>query len=204
VIIRFSEPPYPAALKSFLGNGAPNSITGLGNLDLLKQDKLAIFCSASCPAKLISQTHDLVNRKLAELAVTVIGGFHSPPERECLRILFRGNQPIIICPARSLTKMRVQPEYKERLETGTLLFLSAFRSHRHRADVTLALRRNRFVAALAEHIFVPYAAPASKTERFCREIIAWNKRLYTFESDLNRNLLALGARPWDQKELGRG
>jgi hypothetical protein len=60
------------------------------------------------------------------------------------------------------------------------------------------------VAALAEHIFVPYAAPASKTERFCREIIAWNKRLYTFESDLNRNLLALGARPWDQKELGHG
>jgi predicted Rossmann fold nucleotide-binding protein DprA/Smf involved in DNA uptake len=204
VIIRFSEPPYPAALKSFLGNGAPNSITGLGNLDLLKQDKLAIFCSANCPAKLISQTHDLVNRKLAELAVTVIGGFHSPPERECLKILSRGKQPIIICPARSLTKMRVQPEHRKRLETGALLFLSAFKSHRHRADVTLALRRNRFVAALAEHIFVPYAAPASKTERFCREIIGWNKRLYTFESDLNRNLLALGARPWDQKEFGRG
>jgi len=32
----------------------------------------------------------------------VISGFHTPAEKECLRILLRGAQPIIICPARSI------------------------------------------------------------------------------------------------------
>jgi len=39
----------------------------------------------------------------------IIGGFYSPVEKECFRILLHGSQPIIICPARALPK-RVPPE----------------------------------------------------------------------------------------------
>ncbi len=39
----------------------------------------------------------------------------------------------------------------------------------------MALSRNRFVAAMADRILILYAAPASKTETFCREILGLEK-----------------------------
>ena len=97
--------------------------------------------------------------------------------------------------------MRIRTEYKKPLDEGRLLFLSSFRSHRHRSDIHMALTRNRFVAAIADRILVLYAAPASKTETFCREIVGWKKPLFALASDLNQNLIALGAKPLNVKEL---
>jgi predicted Rossmann fold nucleotide-binding protein DprA/Smf involved in DNA uptake len=191
---------YPAALRSYLGKHIPDSVSALGNLDILNQSKLAIFCSAECPAELILQTRDLIQTALGP-RVTIISGFHSPGERESLNVLLRGNQPVIICPARSLTKMRIRTEYKQPLDEGRLLFLSSFRSHRHRSDIHMALSRNRFVAAMADKILILYATPGSKTETFCREILGWKKSLFTLASDLNQNLIALGAKPLNVKEL---
>jgi len=73
---------------------------------LLKKTKLALFCSKKCPGQKILKAFDFA-RNLRDGQKTVISGFHSPIEKECLRILLRGKQPIIICPARSLEKMRV-------------------------------------------------------------------------------------------------
>jgi predicted Rossmann fold nucleotide-binding protein DprA/Smf involved in DNA uptake len=97
--------------------------------------------------------------------------------------------------------MRIRTEYKELLDQGRLLFLSFFRSHRHRSDVNMALSRNRFVAAIADTILVVHAAHGGKTEGFCREIIEWGKPLFTVASDLNQNLMALGAKPLNVNEL---
>lgn len=189
-----------AALRSYLGQDIPDSISALGNLDILNQRKLAIFCSAECPAELVLQTRDLMGKALGS-KLTLVSGFHSPGERESLSVFLRGNQPVIICPARSLAKMRIRTEYKRPLDEGRLLFLSFFRSHRHRSDIHMALSRNRFVAAMADKILVLYAAPTSKTETFCREILEWKKPLFTLASDLNQNLMALGAKPLNVNEL---
>jgi len=108
---------YPSALQEYLGNHAPESIAALGNLDILRRKTLALFCSVKCPGNLILQTYDLA-QNLRQAGVTVIGGFHSPMERECLTILLRGTQPIIFCPARSIGRMRIRTEYKKPLEEG--------------------------------------------------------------------------------------
>ncbi|MBU4348672.1 hypothetical protein KJ671_04195, partial [Patescibacteria group bacterium] len=50
-------------------------------------------------------------------------------------------------------------------------------------------------AALSAVIFVAHAGPASKTEAFCKEILSWQKPVYTFESDYNKNLIKMVARP---------
>jgi predicted Rossmann fold nucleotide-binding protein DprA/Smf involved in DNA uptake len=78
---------------------------------VLKGEKVALFCSARCPGDLILKAYDLA-KKLRDDGVTVISGFHSPIEKECLRILLRGKQPLIICPARSLANLRVPTEWK--------------------------------------------------------------------------------------------
>src|SRR5438105_10760417 len=92
---------YPHEALRLLGRQAPSAITVRGNFDILDTHKVALFCSVSCPGNLIVQTYDLaVALRLA--GVTVIGGFHSPMEKECLSVLLRGTQPVIVCPARGI------------------------------------------------------------------------------------------------------
>lgn len=125
----------------------------------------------------------------------MIGGFHSPMERECLEVLLRGTAPVVVCPARSILKMRVRPELREPLENGRLLFLSPFDDKQRRATQANAMARNRFVAALADAVFIAYAAPGGKTEDFCRKVLAWGKRVLTFDSPENAQLIPLGVTP---------
>ncbi len=142
---------------------------------------------------MIIKTYDLA-KKWRDDGVTVIGGFHSPMEQECLTILLRGKQPVIICPARSVETMRFKAEHSTPLAENRLLFLSQFPVKAKRITADLALARNRFVAALADDIFVAHAAEGGKLEAFCCELAARGKALTTLESAANVNLTALGAR----------
>jgi predicted Rossmann fold nucleotide-binding protein DprA/Smf involved in DNA uptake len=89
--------------------------------------------------------------------------------------------------------MRIKAEFKKPLEDGRLLFISMFTEKKKRISSDKSLERNRFVAAIADKIFVPYAEPNSKTETFCRELIEKGKTVLTFDSRHNKNLIALGA-----------
>jgi predicted Rossmann fold nucleotide-binding protein DprA/Smf involved in DNA uptake len=191
-----TDPAFPQNLVPDLGDKAPKRIAAIGNLEILSAKSVALICSVKCPGNIILQTYDLA-KALREAKVVVIGGFHSPMERECLRILLRGGQPIIICPARSLQGMRLPKEYKNSLDQNRLLLLSPFSDSQCRATVHASLYRNQFVAALATKIFVPYAAPSSKTLEFCRDLVSCGKPLFTLANEANANLISLGARPLD-------
>jgi predicted Rossmann fold nucleotide-binding protein DprA/Smf involved in DNA uptake len=91
--------------------------------------------------------------------------------------------------------MRVRAEYQKPVMKGRLLLLSPFAKMQRRITKETAVERNRFVAALADAIFVAHAEPNGKTEQFCHDVLAWRKPLYTLESEANANLLALGAKP---------
>lgn len=66
----------------------------VGDPKLLDSQKIALFCSIRCPGDLILAAYDYA-KKLRDAGTAVISGFHSPVEKECLRILLRGTQPII-------------------------------------------------------------------------------------------------------------
>jgi predicted Rossmann fold nucleotide-binding protein DprA/Smf involved in DNA uptake len=119
----------------------PGELAMIGNAAILDRPKISLFCSAKCPGKLILDTYDLA-KKFRERGVTVISGFHSPMEEECLR--------------------------------------------------------NRLVADLADAVVVAHAAPGSKMEVFCRELLAAGKPVYTFDHPANASLLTAGAINVDQ------
>ena len=198
--IHQADPAYPSVLSSILGKDAPPRLATLGNLDVLKREPLALFCSVKCPGAVILQTYDLA-QYLRQAGVPVIGGFHSPMERECLTILLRGTQPVIVCPARKLEGMRIQADYRRPLETGRLLLLSPFDGNDRRATEETARFRNRFVAAVAGAVFVAHSEPKSKTEQFCHEVLEWRKPLYTLDAEANTNLLAMGAKPLRSEDM---
>lgn len=191
--LRKDDPAYPAVLRTHLGDRAPERIFLLGNPELLQKDSLGLFCSIRCPGNVILKTYDLA-RALRDAGVPVIGGFHTPMEKECLDILLRGTQPIVICPARGLERIRPSAAVKDGIQAGRVLLVSMFGPRHRRATAGLADQRNRLVAALAGMAFVSHAAPGGKTEALCREIIAMGKPLFTVDAPENANLLALGAK----------
>jgi predicted Rossmann fold nucleotide-binding protein DprA/Smf involved in DNA uptake len=156
--------------KERLDKDAPAQLSALGNRDLLGLPSVTLFCSARCPGQVILAAHDQAARWRDE-GRCVIGGFHSPVEKDCLNILLRGRQPVIICPARSLEHRRLPPELKKPLAEGRLLLLSAFPSSDRRVTKDQAMQRNRFVAALADEIVFAYIAPGSHLEEL-RELAA--------------------------------
>jgi len=192
--IQSNDPGYPPVLHEYLDEDVPGVVTAIGDMGLLNTKLIGFFCSVKCPGKLIIQVHDLAH-ELRQAGTTVISGFHSPVEQECLRILLRGTQSVIICPARSIEKMRIRAEYRKPLDQGRLLFLSPFLDKPHRTTAQSALRRNYFVAALANQIFVAHAEPGGKTEQFCRDILNWKKPVFTLPNEANEHLVAMGANP---------
>ena len=194
VDIGYGDFSYLLPLKKHLGERAPNRINGLGNLGILEGKLLGLFCSQKCPGDLILKTYDLA-QIVRRAGMTVIGGFHSPMERECLGILLRGTQPVIVCPARSIKNMGIAGEVKQALKEGRLLFMSPFEGNQRRISVKTSQFRNLFVAALSGQVFVAHAEPDGKIENLCREIISWKKPIYTFDSDYNKNLIEMGAQP---------
>ena len=97
--------------------------------------------------------------------------------------------------------MRMRKGLKTALERGRLLFLSPFKESQRRNTIETATERNRFVAALADAVFVAYASPNSKMEKFCHEMIRLGKPLYTFESEANKSLINIGAKPLSPNEI---
>jgi predicted Rossmann fold nucleotide-binding protein DprA/Smf involved in DNA uptake len=176
------SPAYPIALKTCTAFKKPPTLHAIGNLNLLTQTPIALFCSIKCPGELILKTYDLA-QALRDHGIPVISGFHSPIEKDCLKILQRGTQPIIHCPARSIHKTRPSPDQLKAIEDNRLLILSPFSASYPRVTTELALKRNEMIGAIAHTIFIAYAAPNSKTIALAQSLTKIRKAVFTFDSD---------------------
>ena len=177
-VVKRTDTNYPAGLERYLKTETPETIWARGNINLLpgqntalNGDLWALFCSSKCPGEIILKAHDLA-QEFRKAGIPTIGGYHSPVEQECLRVLLRGSQPILVCPARSIEKMRIKSAWKDALSQDRFLILSIF-ENQERTTATLANRRNAFVAALADNICIAHAAADSKILEFAQMIVSW-------------------------------
>jgi predicted Rossmann fold nucleotide-binding protein DprA/Smf involved in DNA uptake len=164
---------YPEILLARLGEAAPASLDAVGPLTFLANRKTALFCSAKSPGDVILPAYDTA-RRLRDTGGTVISGFHSPIERECLEILLRGTQPVIICPARAAGTMRIPSGRRGAFDAGRVLFLFPFAKEPRRVTRDSAIRRNSIVAALADEAFVPHVSEGGETARILDALKGWN------------------------------
>ena len=191
-VIEPTSPAFPPALQNGMLLAPVPRLWAIGNLGILEARLLGFFCSTRCPGNVILRTYDLA-LALRDAGVPIIGGFHSPMEQECLDILLRGQQPIVICPARSIVRLRLPRAWRRPLAESRLLILSPFEAKHRRPTTDLAEHRNRVVATLAAASFVAYAAPGSRTARLCTDLVAQGKRVYTLELAENARLMQGGA-----------
>jgi len=151
-----------------------------GNQDILKLHKLAFFCSRSCSGSIILKAQDYANG-LREKGVCVISGFHTPVEKEVLRCLLKGTQPIIVCPARGLYK-RIPVNQRAALAADRLLYVSFFAIDNRRMTEAMAEERNRRIVDLADEVFIAYAHSGGKTEKLLEYAREKGKPLVTLPS----------------------
>jgi predicted Rossmann fold nucleotide-binding protein DprA/Smf involved in DNA uptake len=114
-------------------------------------------------------------------------------EKECLDILLRGSQPVILCPAKRLHGLRMGRSARKALSDGRLLVLSIFGEDVRRATSREAVLRNDLVAALADTIFVPHAIKNGKAWATLHKAIGNGQRILTVEDEANSGLISLGA-----------
>lgn len=88
---------FPDTLRTHDGEAEFPMIRAIGNLQVLDRSLLGFFCSKRCPGDVILCTYDLI-RMLRNAGVPLIGGFHTSMEKDCLELLLRGKQLIVICP----------------------------------------------------------------------------------------------------------
>ena len=162
---------WPKQLSDRLGADCPLQLAALGNPALLAVRLAALFCSARCPGEAILRAYDQAAH-WRDIGRAVIGGFHSPMEKECLRILLRGPQPVIVCPARGLPR-RLAPELSGPLAAGRLLVLTPFSESERRVTRELAQQRNHLVAALAGEVWFAHIAPGGQMERLAKRVAGW-------------------------------
>ena len=174
--------------------GRPGSRPSRGNCSLLDEPLTALFCSSRCPGDLILRAYDAA-QALRDAGVPLIGGFHTPVEEDCLEILLRGTQPVVVCPARGVGRMRPKRAWKEPLAQGRLLLISPFDDAQMRQTKELAEQRNRFVVDRAAALLVVHANPGGLTEAAARHALAQAKPVLTLPSPHNGRLVALGAHP---------
>jgi predicted Rossmann fold nucleotide-binding protein DprA/Smf involved in DNA uptake len=96
---------------------------------------------------------------------------------------------------RALVGARIPQGFRRPLQDARLLILSGFGPGINRVTVDTAHLRNRFLAALADQVFVAHARPGSRTEHFCQTVLSWGKPLYTLDSGRNSRLVEAGATP---------
>lgn len=177
-------------------------VSTIGESQLLHHLLLGLVSSVKCPGQAILQAFDLA-RGLREAGIGVVGGFHSPMEKECLELLLRGTQPLVICPARSLTANRIPRAWRPGIDAGRVLLVSAFPQSVRRATAATARERNRLVARLAHSVFLLHATPGGQTEQLARETVAAGKSVFTFAEPESPHLVAMGVRQVSLEEFIR-
>ena len=199
-IIESTSADFPVSLRhGGLLSPCPQ-IWAIGTPRLLQMPLVAFFCSTRCPGSVIIHIYDLA-RALRDAGISVISGFHAAMERECLDLLLRGTQPVVICPARNIERMRLPTAWRTPIAEPHLLMLSPFSAPHHRPTADLAEQRNRFVSTQANTVVIAHASRGSKIDRLSAEIVASGKQVYTLDLPENVGLMDRGVTGYAAPDL---
>jgi predicted Rossmann fold nucleotide-binding protein DprA/Smf involved in DNA uptake len=167
-----SDDRYPVHLKPRLQEHAPKSIWLIGKPNILRSPLTALLCSQNAPGSTILRTFDQA-AYWRDSGTTVIGGFHSPMEQECLEILLRGKQTVVVATARAILPLRLPLNARKALDEGRLTVISSFDDQVRRTTAANAQTRNLLCCALAKHITFAHIRPTGSLDTLRSKLHEW-------------------------------
>jgi len=182
---------YPYKLSAFLGEKAPEQLA-ISGPELLNNKILGIVCSVECPGTVIMEGYHFF-KKLSRCTVTILSGFHSPMEKECLMSLNYGIATAIWCLAKPLELFKLSKAFEPMLITDRIAFLSPFDEKVLRITKDSSVYCNLTVAALSDELFIPYAKQKGKCAKLAEQALNWSKLIFTLDVPENKWLINAGA-----------
>lgn len=192
-VISRDDSDYPIEIEAYMGDSAPVCLTAAGPRDVLKRPMLTVLGSRQVPGQILNHMFDAAQR-LREEGVVMVGGFHSPVERETLRVFLRSPHPTVVCWARGLP-VRLPKVLQARFAASGVLLLSPFAETVRRATLGSCRFRNLFSASLAGRVCVLHALPGSKTWVLVQQLVCRGMPVYTLDVPENRGLREIGVEP---------
>jgi hypothetical protein len=173
-----------------------NHAHGVGPVSILNGRITGLFASRAYPVDVVLPSLDLA-RGLRDEGATVVSGFHSKLENDCLHILSRGNQPIVYCPAKRLEDLRLPRDLRGALDGGRLVVVSPPSMAKLTTRKT-AESRNRFIAGLADTLLVLYASREGALSGLISERLSQGSSVYVVDCVSNSWLIEKGAKAVDE------
>lgn len=182
----------PVALESFF-DGRPPKLWCAGEQRILNGRLLGIISARDADADLTARSAQLLQQLASLKEVSFIGGWHSPLEKEALRILSDGSAQIVLCVAKSLQRFVPPADIEDRVKQGDALLLTHCSPKAKRISREASLRRNQLVVGLAGAVLVLSAPEGSSSLQLAKAALNCGKSVLTLEDRVNKELLQNGA-----------
>jgi hypothetical protein len=117
-------------------------------------------------------------------------------KRKYSDLLLRGIQPVILCSAKGLNRLRLGKPARAALKEDRLLALSPFDQTIRRTTAARAIIRNNLVAAMSVAMLIPHATVGGKTWQTVRQSLETGHPVFTFDDEANTGLKDMGAKAY--------
>ncbi len=184
----------PAGLGSFF-DGRPPKLWCAGEPRILNNRLLGIIAARDADRGLAAKSAELLRQLASSKDASFIGGWHSPLEKEALRILSGDSAQIVLCVAKSLQRFIPSADIENRLKQGRALLLTHCSPKAKRISREASLRRNQLIMALASAVLVLSAPEGSSSLELAKAALNCGKPVLTLENLTNKELLEYGAVP---------
>ena len=124
-------------------------LSHIGNLDLLKQKKIAFLCSSKTTSRDILKSFDWATSIPKDSCI--ISGFQTKLEKDVLQLLLKRHIPVIIVLARKMYK-ELPTEIQAAIDLDEALVISI--SNQPRNSKESAIRRNKYIIEIAETVVI--------------------------------------------------
>ncbi|MGE5306567.1 MAG: DNA-processing protein DprA [Alphaproteobacteria bacterium] len=184
----------PVGLESFF-NGKPPKLWCSGEQRILNGRLLGIISAREFHPDFALKSAQLLEQLVFLKDVSFIGGWHSPLEKEALRILSASSTQIVFCVAKSLQRFTPPLEVENQLRQGQALLLTHCGPKAKRISREASLRCNELVVGLSNALLVLSAPEGSRSLDLAKAALHCGKSVLTLDDRTNKELIARGALP---------
>jgi predicted Rossmann fold nucleotide-binding protein DprA/Smf involved in DNA uptake len=193
----------PIGLERFF-NGKPPKLWCSGERPILSRTLIGIISSRQIDSDLAAKSAELLQQLTSLKEVAFISGWHSPLEKEALRVLSGNSAQIIFCVAKSLERFTPPVEIENRLRQGQALLLTHCSPKAKRISREASLRCNLVVTGLARALLILSAPEGSSSLELAKAALHYGKPVLTLQDRANKKLLECGAVPATLENIQRG
>lgn len=209
IVCRRDEQAYPRRWREHAAPPPPLAYL-YGESALLSRPTLALLTSRAVSEPAVTAIVQIVRRAAADGLVLAVGGMKTTHRIAAVAIRACGAPRVVVLDRGLFAAFRAGFDRdpfgfgpgRALFDRRATLVLSCFRPHDH-AVPRNGRRRDQLIAALGDVVVAASARPGGEVERTCLRALDRGQCVLSWQGQ-NEALLAAGARPLDEVELGKG